>query len=567
MLEQGLSFTLAFVAMLGVLIFVHELGHFLAAKLCGVRVLKFSLGFGPPVGFGRFRLAFERGGTEYVVAWLPLGGYVKMLGENPDEIDDPEVRAHPQEALGAKPVWQKLVIVFAGPAMNLLLPVAVFTGNLFVGLPRAAPVVGAVEPLSPAEQAGLRPGDRIRAVDGRPLRWWDDLEEVVRGAPGRPLRFEVERAGALREVVVVPESRQGLDPFGGVREVGWIGALHSRLRPVVGVPDGDSPAARAGLRSGDLVTAVAGRPVEDWAGFEAALAEAAAGTAAVPLSVLRRPPGTPPETPPEELSRVEVELPPLPTPEALGIVPANVLVERVTPGSPAEEAGLRPGDLLVAVDGRPVGSFGSFAERVRTSGGRALRVTYARDGATRTVEIRPRMMSADTGLGIDEERYLIGILARPATLPGAVALERERNPLRAVPRAFAMTAEVTRTYVEGLGKLITGEVSRRQIAGPIGIAVIAHKALERGLEAYLSMLVLISINLGILNLLPIPVLDGGQAVLFAIEGIKRSPVSIRTRELVQQVGLTLLLLLMAVAFWNDLSRYWSRLVDFVRSGL
>ena len=129
-----------------------------------------------------------------------------------------------------------------------------------------------------------------------------------------------------------------------------------------------------------------------------------------------------------------------------------------------------------------------------------------------------------------------------------------------------MTAEVTRTYVEGLGKLITGEVSRRQIAGPIGIAVIAHKALERGLEAYLSMLVLISINLGILNLLPIPVLDG-QAVLFAIEGIKRSPVSIRTRELVQQVGLTLLLLLMAVAFWNDLSRYWSRLVDFVRSGL
>ena len=130
-----------------------------------------------------------------------------------------------------------------------------------------------------------------------------------------------------------------------------------------------------------------------------------------------------------------------------------------------------------------------------------------------------------------------------------------------------MTAEVTRTYVEGLGKLITGEVSRRQIAGPIGIAVIAHKALERGLEAYLSMLVLISINLGILNLLPIPVLDGGQAVLFAIEGIKRSPVSIRTRELVQQVGLTLLLLLMAVAFWNDLSRYWSRLVDFVRSGL
>lgn len=567
MLEQGLSFTVALVVMLGVLIFVHELGHFVAAKLCGVRVLKFSLGFGSPVGFGRFRLAFERGGTEYVVAWLPLGGFVKMLGENPDEIDDPEVRAHPDEALGAKPVWQKLLIVFAGPAMNLLLPVAVFTGNLFVGLPRAAPVVGAVEPLSPAARAGLRPGDLIRAVEGEPVRWWDDVEERIRAAPGRPVRLEVEREGAVRQLSVVPEPRQGLDPFGGVREVGWIGALHSRIRPVVGVPEAESPAARAGLRSGDLIAAVAGRPVEDWSGFEAALAEAAARGGPVLLSVRRRPPGTPLETPEEELPEIEVGVPPVASPEALGVVPANVLVERVTPGSPAERAGLRPGDLLVAVDGRPVGSFGSFAERVRTSGGRPLRITYARDGTTRTVEIRPRLMSADTGLGIEEERYLIGILARPATLPGAIALERERNPVRAVPRAAAMTAEVTRTYVEGLGKLLTGEVSRRQIAGPIGIAVIAHKALERGFEAYLSMLVLISINLGILNLLPIPVLDGGQAVLFAIEGIKRSPVSLRTREIVQQVGLTLLLLLMAVAFWNDLSRYWSRLVDFVRSGL
>ena len=134
------SYLFAFVAMLGVLVFVHEFGHFVAAKLCGVRVLKFSLGFGPTIGIGRWKLAWTRGGTEYVIAFFPLGGFVKMLGENPDEIEgDPEVRAHPSETLGAKPVWQKLTIIFAGPLMNLLLPVVVFMGTLFVGIPRPLP--------------------------------------------------------------------------------------------------------------------------------------------------------------------------------------------------------------------------------------------------------------------------------------------------------------------------------------------------------------------------------------------------------------------------------------------
>ena len=131
-----MSFVFAFVLLLSVLIFVHELGHFLVAKACGVRVLKFSLGFGSPIGIGRFRLRWERSGTEYVVAWIPLGGFVKMLGENPDELDDPELAAHPDETLGSKPTWQKLAIVFAGPAMNLLLPVVIFMGLLAVGQAR-----------------------------------------------------------------------------------------------------------------------------------------------------------------------------------------------------------------------------------------------------------------------------------------------------------------------------------------------------------------------------------------------------------------------------------------------
>ena len=139
----------AFVLLLSILVFVHELGHFLVARACGVRVLKFSIGFGNPIGFGRWRLAWRRGGTDYVIAWFPLGGFVKMLGENPDEIDDPELAAYPGESLPEKRTWQKLAIVFAGPAANLVLPVIVFAVTLAVGMPRAVTVIGSVEPDSP----------------------------------------------------------------------------------------------------------------------------------------------------------------------------------------------------------------------------------------------------------------------------------------------------------------------------------------------------------------------------------------------------------------------------------
>jgi regulator of sigma E protease len=182
------------------------------------------------------------------------------------------------------------------------------------------------------------------------------------------------------------------------------------------------------------------------------------------------------------------------------------------------------------------------------------------------VAIAPELRPVDLGLGIQDSRYLVGITAEAATLPGGVALDRERNPLISFWRSVGMTVDMTRTFLRGLGKLVTGEVSRKQLAGPIGIAEIAGNALQRGWETYLAVMVLISVNLGILNLLPIPILDGGQAVLFTVEGIKRSPLSLRARELLQQAGLTVLVLLMGLAFWNDISRNWSRVVDWLRSG-
>jgi regulator of sigma E protease len=552
-----MTYLFAFVLLLSILIFVHELGHFLVAKACGVRVLKFCLGFGPPVRIGPLRMAWKRGHTEYAIAWFPLGGFVKMLGENPDEEDDPDTRAHPSETLGAKPLWQKLAIVFAGPAMNLLLPVVVFMATLAIGLPQPDAVVGAVETGSPAALAGIEAGDRIRAVGGEPVAWWGDLEDAVRSRPGGELRLAVERGGASREVVLALGERSGLDEFGGSRSVGWAGLAHTRPRAIVGVPDSGSPAARAGLHSGDRVVALAGTPVEDWNALARAYAAAPPGLD-VPLTVERGPAEAP--------VLAELFAPALGDLAALGVLQANVLASEVTPGSPADKAGLRAGDLVLAVDGTPVTSFQNFAENVLASGGRELSVVYARDGATERASLRPALESCERGPALEEPCWRVGIRSLPTVLRGAFAIDRERNPLVSFPRAVAMTVDITGTFLRGLGKIVTGEVSRSQVAGPIGIATIAGSAWEQGWETYLTTLVLISINLGILNLLPIPILDGGQAMLFLIEAVKRSPLSLRTRLAVQQIGLTMLALLMGMAFWNDISRHWSKVVDWLRAG-
>ncbi len=549
-----LTYAFAFVAMISVLIFVHELGHFAVAKWCGVRVLKFSLGFGPAVGFGRFRLAWTRGGTEYLVAWFPLGGFVKMLGEHPDEDEAGELQAHPSEALSAKPTWQKLSIVLAGPAMNLLLPVAVFAIVLAIGRPWPAAVVGTVEPGSPAALAGIEVGDRIVAVDGSPVGWWDDVRRSIRKRLEGDLVVAYERDGKTAVASVPLETRFQYDEIGAMRESGWIGIVHTRLRALVGIPDAGSPAAASGLHPGDRVVSVAGEPVGDWQALARTYAEAgAAGEDALAVERGER-------ESPEEL---EIAVPALGDVAKLGLVPATVLILEVTPDSPAARAGLEPGDRILTVDAMPVGSFDHFKNNVLASEGRTLTLTYARDGRSFETPITPELRETDIGFGVKEPRYLVGISAPPTTLIGAVAIDRERNPLVSIPRAVGMTIDITRTFLRGLGRLITGEISRKQIAGPIGIAEIAGKSLERGWETYLHTMILISINLGILNLLPIPIFDGGNALLFAVEGVKRAPLSLRTREIVQQIGLTFIVLLMGLAMWNDISRHWSALVEWV----
>jgi regulator of sigma E protease len=479
--------------------------------------------------------------------------------------------------------------------MNLLLPIVCLMGILWVGLPRQDAVVGMVEANSPAAEAGIRSGDRIVSIAGEPVGWWDEVIEPIReGSAGESLLVEVDREGSRETIEVGLGSHTTLDRFGGVAQSGWIGLGHRRLSALVGVPSDASLAAVAGVRSGDLVVAIGDIAIEDWEGIRSAYGDAvsaarAAGLRTVVWKVERNsdkvfgpvPPESkalaaagdgPADSVPGGLSLrpapeiLEFELAAEDSLEALGLMPAPILVHWVEPEMPAARAGLQTNDLILSVDGKPIGSFQSFASLVQTSGGRELSLTFSRNGRVEVTrlaaeeKIVPGLYEIE---GMEQKIYRVGISNALSSLPGASSTDRVRSPLESLPRSVWMSWRMTTEFLEGLGKIFTGEVGTDQLSGPIGIARIARKSLDRGWLDYVFMMMLISINLGILNLLPIPILDGGQIVIYSIEGIKRSPVSMRTREIATQMGFALLVVLMGRAFWNDLTPFWTQFVSWL----
>jgi regulator of sigma E protease len=560
----------AIVLFLGGLIFVHELGHFLVAKAFGVKVLRFSIGFGP-----RF-LGFTRGETEYWISAFPLGGYVKMAG---DVSDDPDRMAPEDRGRGYldQSPWKRLGISVAGPAMNLIFPFFVYlalsvaeNGRLVPG-----PYIGAVVPGSAAAVAGLRAGDRIVSVtppggQAHLVRRFGDLREVVAPHPEEPLLFRVQREGReLPPITITPSLTYDRNPVETVKK-GILG-VSATYAPALVAPV--VPGAAGPLEPFDLVVSAAGKPVRTFVELQRVLAEAAC--APIDLEVIRE---RAVPLPGVNLATVEPrKLQAVPTcaagggPAFAAADPAlSTFVGAVEPGSPADRAGLRRGDAITTVNGKPVHSFTDINALASEFLPPSPTGNPEKDGPPPQVHLgladgRTVTLAAATQKFVDEmtresrQRYVLGF--QPDRAHGVkgdelvveqVALQRTAAEM--VKTAFEQTAYVVRVIFKGILKLLTGQISFKTVGGPLTIFTMATEAAEEGLSSFFFQMAVISVNLGLMNLLPIPVLDGGNIAQALLEGVTRRPLSARARMVAQAVGLALLVTLMLFVFKNDIVR-------------
>lgn len=432
------------ILILGILVFVHELGHFAVAKLCDVKILKFSLGFGPKL------LSFRRGETEYMVCAIPLGGFVQMLGEGGgDDGESAELsEADKQRSFAHKPLRKRVAIVAAGPLMNLALPFLLLPISFLVGVnvPQyldGPPCAGYVVPGSEAEQLGFKAGDCIVSVNGDRVETWSDTFQTMVGHVGAPLELQVERPDELTLITVASERD-------------------------------------------DL----------------------------------------------EELSL-----------ERLGLLPPReAVVGSVAEGYPAARAGVEPGDRILAINQQPVGSWYEVRPLVLEAGGAELQLLMERDG--RQLELTMTPEKSTTG-----DDYIVGVS------PQQQVSFKRYGLVKAIQAGYEQTLELIELTLIFIQKLFTGQVSTKNIGGPIMIFQVAGQAMQTGLSTVLTFMAFISIQLGILNLLPVPILDGGHLFFYLFEFVFRRPLSMRAREVLQQVGLALIVMLMIFAFYNDFVKF------------
>jgi regulator of sigma E protease len=431
----GLSIA-AFILVLGIMIFIHELGHYLVAKYLGIRVDVFSLGFGPRL-FG-----FRRGETDYRVSVLPLGGYVKMAGEHYEE----NLSGSPDEFL-SRPKSHRFAVAIAGPLMNIGLAIFLIWVMFIIGMEvpsyaRQPAAIGKIEQGSPAERANLQLRDVILSIDGRATPTWRDVELEIAKNPNQPIILEVERDGRVFRRSVTT----GVD-----RETGEIGVI--------------------------------------------------------------------------------------------GIAPfIPYIINRIEPGSPAAQAGLRPGDEIIRVgDGdRSAVGFFEIPELISQSHGQPLNFEIRRDGAVFHTSIAPVQMNEHVRIGIE--------IRQPTHV-------EQYGPVRALFHSLEHNYRITVLTFEVIGRIITGRTSMRAMTGPIGIARYSGVAASQGFLTLLAFMALISLNLGIFNLLPIPILDGGVIALLAIEAIAGRDLSLRVKERILQIGFLFLILLMGIVIFNDITRH------------
>jgi regulator of sigma E protease len=546
-----------FALLIGVLITVHELGHFVMARLFGVRVDKLAIGFGRPL------VRLRRGGTEYAIGMIPLGGYVRLSGEDPDAHVDEEAAPY---AFSLRPAWQRLAIIFGGPLANVAF--AAFVFMQLAGAERGATTatIGTVFAGQPAANAELRPGDRVVAVDGDDVGTWDELNERILSAPGLPLRITVERATAKGEAsrsltkYVTPRVHMRTDPFGRRQRVGLIGVAPYFKLPQIGVIGESSAAYKAGLRTFDVVTAIHGRPVETASELDALVHPRGSGM--LVITYLR----------PVDAALGFVSLALL-SPRSAQVVPLNVapagrsprydagvraadsFVHVVEPGTPAAAIGLGRGDMITELDGQPMTSWELLAQALDEHPVDEHTIAWhGIDGIDRHASFQLDRRQRLDEYKAESTYYVFGADGARAIVP-VPTLPRERNFVSAAVAGVARAASVTGTLLRVLGLTLIGRLPSTSIGGPILVYEVAGVAAQHGFDHFLAVAALISLNLGLLNLLPVPLLDGGQAAIVLVEAVRRRPVSARARERATFIGLFILGALMLLALRNDLARH------------
>jgi regulator of sigma E protease len=445
---------LAFGVVLGVLIIVHELGHYLVARWCGVKVLRFSVGMGKVV----YSRRFGRDQTEWAVSILPLGGYVKML-----DAREGDLAGLPEEDLRREftrqNVWRRIAIVAAGPIANFLLAILVFAGLYTYGIPEPVTKIRAVSEKTVAYQSGLRGSELITAVNGEPVKIWTDLRWLALQSviDKKPLRLDVERVASERDPSIVTDT---------------------------------------------LIVPVDSVSTEDLEG--------------------------------DFLGKLGIDL----------ARPKPVLGQ-VSPDGPAMQAGLRQGDLILDVNGKRMADGLSFVEIVRASANQRLHINLQRDGKPLALDVTPEQVSKD---GETFGRIKVEVPLAPEMITVS------SNPIVAIGKAVKKTWDTSALTIKMVGKMIVGEVSWRNVTGPITIADYAGQTARIGLISYLSFIAFVSISLGVMNLLPIPVLDGGHLLYYAVEVLTGRQVSERFGAIAQRAGVGILMTLMLVAVFNDINR-------------
>ncbi len=443
----------AFVIALGLLIAIHEFGHYWVARRVGIKVLRFSIGMGKSL----WTRVSKVDGTEFTIAAIPLGGYVKMLDERVDTVSPGERHM----AFNQKPLWARAAVVIAGPLANFILAFLAYWLVMMIGISGIAPLLGPVAPDSPADIGGFKPEDRLLSVNGTATPSWSDARLALLDAgldTSVPALIEVETVSGIRttrELALADVSvlKDGGDPLAGMGFSNW----YPHIEPLIGT---------------------------------------------------------------------------------------------VLPDGAAASAGLEPGDKVLSVDGEPIESWLDFVNAVRPNADQSLSLMVDRDGQQVAVDITPQPIEVD---GVTIGR--VGVTENQSAALFDKARITVQYPLgTALVKALQRTWDMTTLTIRMLGKLVTGQASLDNISGPISIAQFAGQSASIGIDHYINFIAMISISLAVLNLLPIPMLDGGHLVYFAVEAVTRKPVSERVQMIGQQIGLVLLGSLMFLAFYNDIWR-------------